>query len=150
MEINLVTAGKAKDILLINVNGKLACEVAVGMAQTRDDLFEKVTAARKLRALPRIIAGIMSDLARIADMPDHIHTTPQKKREACLRGLVDGFEGKTVPYPGGEGLIPPIPPDSTLSYSRGYQIGEVFARCVKGEDVAALVRDFEVPEDRVA
>lgn len=138
MILDLISDGGGS--VLIKIDGRLACEVATGEVSTRGDLIAEIRAARKLKNVPRILAGAMHDLGRIADMPDHVHTTPPKKRDACLRGLVDGFTRRTVPHPFGAG-VPPINPDSTLSYGRGYEIGEALARCVTGDDIEALLKE---------
>lgn len=120
------------DHLIVRLNGKIVAECCVGTAQNRDDMEAEVRRARALRSLARTVQRLPDEVRRVGDLGDHINTTKAARQQAFARGLLDGIEGKTVPYPGElSGIVPPIKPEHTRSYEAGYGIGEAIARAAR-------------------
>ncbi len=120
----------SEEYTLIYLNGQLVAECAVGQAKSRDSLEEEVFRARASRSLVRFVKQLPDAIRKIGDIADHINAKPAAKQQAFARGLLDGLDRKTVPYPTGD-PVPPIRPDHTRSYEAGYDMGEVIARAAE-------------------
>jgi hypothetical protein len=111
-------------VLYLWVNGRLVAEVAVGAVATREALVAEVVRARRLEWLAREVLDLPRQVARVADLADHVHAKPAARQAAFVRGFLAGLEGKTVEHPLGPG-VPPLAPEHTLSYKAGYDTGAV-------------------------
>lgn len=119
------------ETLRLYVSGQLQAEIAVGVCDTRDTLTAEVHAARCLRALATRVRHLPDQLRAALDHPDHAHRAPQAQAAALLRGLLAGLACQTVAHPHGP-LVPPVPPESSRTYARGYVLGEALARAQAG------------------
>jgi hypothetical protein len=106
-------------------------------AEGRDDIEARCRRANAALALVRIVRGLTRECGRAFSWEDHIENTPEKRKAAYSRGFIDGLAGKTQPYPNGGGLIPDLPPESGISYGRGYDAGDAVRR-------AAEIADAEI------
>lgn len=121
---------EARDHVRVFVNGALVCEVAVQACLTRDTLAQEVQQARALQALASLVRRLGELLQEAGDKPDHNFRTPAAKTEAYVRGLRDGMAGTVVPHPS-HPFVPPIPPESTPTYERGFRQGAALAWCLQ-------------------
>lgn len=127
MDINLTL--DAHDGVRVFVNGALACEIAVGMTDTRDRLAADVHAARYAVAGMVLLSRALDRVEDIHHREDHVNTTADAKRAAYLRGLFDGVRVRQEPHP--MPGLPGIRPEQSPSYEEGYDTGEAIARCAK-------------------
>lgn len=127
LDVDLTVA--AGDAVRVRVNGKLACEIAAGVADDRDTLERQIAQARCARAGMSILLRALDRLGTIHNREDHVHTSPEAKRAAYMRGLCDGAQRKTALQH--EGLFA-TRPEHTPSYDEGYNYGEAIARAARG------------------
>lgn len=121
LKINVETTDAAAQVA---VNGRTVLEIAVGEAVPLDDLHAEV---RRARGANSLVSQVQRLAAFCADDPglrigDHVNKTPDAKRAAFARGLVDGLAGRTVPHGAGPDL-PPVPPEHSPAYRTGYDAG---------------------------
>lgn len=118
---------------------RLLADTSALNAEGRDDLEARVRAANAAAALVRMVAGVAKECERSDrwSWEDHNYSTPEKKQAAWGRGMIDGLAGRTVPYPGGGGIIPDVPPEGGHSYSKGYEWGEALRRAALAAGGAA-------------
>lgn len=122
---------------ILKVNGQLMGEFLPAFSLSRDNLLEEVKKARASVAALKWLGQILTELEEAADRHDHNFTSGAAKREKFAKGLEDGLRKVTVPYPapvsmdGVPSVIPNLPPESTPSYLRGYDLGMAIARAVE-------------------
>ena len=119
-----------RDHVRLFVNGALVAEIAVAQCDTRDTLAAEVAQARGLQRLARQLRLVPLDFRQRLTRKDAAHPRAEAQQAAILRGLLDGLEGHTHPHPQGP-MIPPIRPEASQSYERGYEQGEALARYVR-------------------
>jgi hypothetical protein len=119
--------------LRIFLNGALQCESFAGQIETREDLEALIRQARCLQALANHVAALPFVIGTLANRPDPINKTPDKRLAAWLRGFAAGIAGDTVPSPGPEGsVLPGLPPDQSPSGEAGYCTGQGLRRALQG------------------
>jgi hypothetical protein len=122
-----------QDHIHLFVNGALVDEIAGGVTETRDTLQAEVSQARCLQTLARWLARLPALLEAIVTKPDHAHKTLEQRQAAALRGLRDGLQGTTRPYPGVQDLtMPALPPEGSETYRRAWKIGDGYRRALAG------------------
>lgn len=116
---------------VIYLNGRLVAECVAGTAQDRDSLESEVRKARSLRSLARFVGWLPDEIRKAGDIADHVNARGAARQQAFVRGVLDGLERKTEPYPGEPGgIVPSLPLEHTAAYRAGYQVGEAIARAV--------------------
>ena len=126
MEIDIKETGTG---LVIRYAGKLVTELTPCGPVTTEDYEADVVRGRVAANLIGMVRSIMADASKAHRRPDHALPTEEKRQAAYLRGMIAGYEGQTAPHP--IKGVPPILPESTLTFAHGYEAGETLRRFVK-------------------
>ena len=76
-----------------------------------------------------MVRSFAAMVTKAGDLPDHTATAPAVKMQLHLQGFRDGLKEAMIPHPSPG--VPPIFPQGTPSYRRGYEQGEALARCLR-------------------
>lgn len=117
------------DHIRLFVNARLVAEIAVTACDTRDTLEQELRAARASRALVPLLHGLLAEWDRVQIRGDHALKPGVEQEAAFWRGLVAGLRGDVTPHP--LPGVPPILPESTITYQAGYEQGEGLRRAVQ-------------------
>lgn len=140
MDINLSV--DPSDSVRIFINGNLAAEICVNALEGIADFEKELAYARRLEKLPKIFQSHVRHLIEGQDLWGEGLDKKEAKFE-YVKGLLDGFQGKTISHPmqmglplGQRHLLPDVLPDSTPAYGAGYSHGKSIATILEAIDHA--------------
>ncbi|HEY9646765.1 MAG TPA: hypothetical protein V6C88_10365 [Chroococcidiopsis sp.] len=145
MDINLRV--EPNDSVRVFVNGSLAAEVCVNELDGIPDFARELDRSRRLEKLPFIFKSHIKHLIDGQNLWEE-GFSKERCRVEYSRGLIDGFQKKTIAHPeqknlplGQRELLPGIPPDSYQTYRMGYDHGIAIARILEVLDHGATNYD---------